>query len=88
MQRYCVKAGIVGNCHRFRHTFATQLVENGAQLLTVRDFLGHSSLMSSSGYVRVSNQKLKQEYYHSMERAMQQMGLEDVDLKPPDHDYI
>jgi len=47
MERYCEKAGIKGSCHRFRHSFATQLLENGAQLMTVRDCLGHSSIMGS-----------------------------------------
>lgn len=86
-QRYCAKAGIEGNCHRFRHTFATQLLEHGAQMLTVRDCLGHSSIMSSVGYTQLSNQTMKREYYCSMERVMQQLKLTDLlsqeqDTKP------
>ena len=73
MDRYCEQAGIQGSCHRLRHTFATQLLENGAQLLTVRDCLGHSSVLSSMGYAKLSDERVRTEYYRAMERVLSEL---------------
>ncbi|MBI1744547.1 tyrosine-type recombinase/integrase [Candidatus Acetothermia bacterium] len=73
MERYCAKAGITGSCHRFRHSFATQLLQNGAQLTTVRECLGHRSIMSSLSYVKLSDERVRSEYYRAMERVLSQM---------------
>jgi len=41
------------NPHYFRHAFATHLVQNGCELMVVKDFLGHSSLHTTSIYTHV-----------------------------------
>lgn len=40
------------NCHSLRHTIASELVESGADLPTVQEFLGHVSLTSTQVYLR------------------------------------
>lgn len=43
--------GLVGNFHRLRATFATQLLEGGLDIRTVQELLGHASLTSTQRYV-------------------------------------
>ncbi len=49
-----IKAGAFDgrNCHALRHTIASELVESGADLRVVQDFLGHVSLTSTQVYLR------------------------------------
>ena len=45
--------------HRLRHTFATHLVRNGVQLVTIRDLLGHRCISSTQIYLHVTAQDLR-----------------------------
>jgi len=72
MERYAKAAGIEATCHQLRHTFASNLLEHGAEIVTIKDLLGHESVHSSERYARVSNRKVKQEYARTMKKVIRQ----------------
>ena len=49
-----------GSCHMFRHTIATLMLENGADIRYIQQILGHTSLESTQIYTHVSIKKLKE----------------------------
>ena len=72
VRNYARKAGIIKKVtpHAFRHTFATDLVRNGADIAAVRKMLGHSGLRTTQIYIKVAVKDVKTTHgrHHPRER--------------------
>lgn len=72
VEKYAVIAGIAKKCtpHVIRHSFATDLLYNGADLRTVQMMLGHASIATTQIYTNVTNKFLRDQFekFHSKKK--------------------
>lgn len=71
LKKIAQEAGLTQNitAHMFRHTFASDLLNNGADLRTVQSLLGHSNLSTTQIYTNITTQDLQKNYRKFFPRA-------------------
>ena len=84
VKKHVKQSGIdkVGSCHLFRHTMATLMLENGADIRFIQQMLGHSQLSTTEIYTHVAIHKLKEIHTLThparLARQVKQDGLDEA----------
>ena len=77
--------GKTASCHIFRHTAATLMLENGAEIRYIQELLGHENLNTTQIYTRVSIRKLQEvhEQTHPAQRREKERKAKHGNKEPP-----
>jgi integrase/recombinase XerC len=67
VKKSCVKSKI--SPHTFRHTFATMMLNEGCNIKSVQELLGHASLSTTGIYTHLTNEEVRREYLKAHPRA-------------------
>lgn len=80
IKKYASAAGIEKNVkpHVLRHSFATHLLQNGANLMSIREMLGHSNLSTTQIYTRLLNDDVQREYKNKHPRSNMDVDIPGV----------
>lgn len=65
--------------HTLRHSFATSMLSGGADIMTVKEMLGHSSLSSTQIYTHLDFRQLRKDYAKAHPRSLQSSGVKEED---------
>ena len=80
IEYYAKKSGITVCCHRLRHTMASQLLNAEAEVETIQDLLGHNWITTTQRYCKLSNVKVKKDYFKAMQVILSQSENEKIQL--------
>ena len=80
IEHYARKSSVTVCCHRLRHTMATQLLNAEAEVETIQDLLGHNWITTTQRYCKVSNVKVKRDYFKAMQVILSQSENEKIQL--------
>ena len=82
MEYYARKTGLKISCHHLRHTMATQLLNADAEVVSIQDLLGHNWISTTERYCKVSNVKVKRDYFNAMAKILDR-AISKTDLTIP-----
>ena len=90
VREYVDKSGIGkrGSCHMFRHTMATLMLENGADIRFIQAMLGHAKLDTTQIYTQVSIRQLKAIHTATHPGRLAKAGQHDPEAEPTSADVL
>ena len=74
IQTYARRAGVTLSGHRLRHSFATQLLNQGVRLVALQELLGHAQIATTQRYARLANRRVREEYFAGMNKILKSIG--------------
>jgi integrase/recombinase XerD len=88
VKKYVQQSGVdkVGSCHLFRHTMATLMLENGADIRFIQQMLGHSQLSTTEIYTHVAIHKLKEIHTATHPARAERSRADDNEQEPSESD--